>query len=109
MNDQNNNGFGMKADEHTAGVEKMHTLILQARKRLEITGVSDVLRFDELTAELSTSLGDLLVEGEGLRIEIFDTEKGIVTLCGEIRTLDYYDAKSGAEKSDKKRGFFGKR
>ena len=84
-----------------------HMLILDGRKRLEITGVRDVTRFDETSAELSTVLGDLAVDGTGLRIEIFDTEKGLVTLSGEIRCLDYFD--SSAEGAGKKRGLFGKR
>ena len=110
MNYQNYKGGeafrdGARAEEP----KKPNTIILENRKRLVINGVEDVLRFDDLSAELSTSLGDLIVEGEGLRIEIFDTEKGIVTLTGSIRTLDYLDPKDASVKSDKKRGFFGKR
>ena len=84
-----------------------HILILDGRKRLEITGVRDVTRFDEQTAELSTVLGDLIVDGSGLRIEVFDTEKGLVTISGNVRGMDYYDSVS--ETAGKKRGFFGKR
>ena len=93
----------------TAESRSPHVLILEGRKRLEVTGVRDVLRFDEMSAELATDLGDLIVDGSNLRIEVFDTERGIVTLCGEIRTLDYFETKEAADRPDKKRGFFGKR
>ena len=84
-----------------------HTITLISRKRLEITGVKDVLRFDDVSAELETVMGILLVDGEGLRIDVFDTSKGNVTLCGFFRTLDYYENKP--EKADKRSGLFGKR
>ena len=84
-----------------------HSLTLDGKKRLEVTGVKDVTRFDEWGAELATVLGSLAVDGSGLRLEAFDTERGFVLLTGEIRGLDYFD--SDAEGSGKKRGFFGKR
>ena len=95
--------IGRTLEQH----RRSHTLILTDRQKLQISGVSDVVRFDELSAEMQTSFGDLLIEGDGLRIEVFDTERGEVTLSGNIRTLDYYEAHS--DKSEKKRSFFGKR
>lgn len=110
MNYQNNKGSDIyREGNRSEQTPKPHALVLQDRKRLEISGVADVLRFDDLSAELSTSLGDLIVEGDGLRIEVFDTERGAVTLTGEIRTIDYYEPRNARDKSDKKRGLFGKR
>ncbi len=106
MNYQNYKGGDLSRTEQ---VKKPHTITLENRKRLVIEGVSDVIRFDDLSAELSTSLGDLIVEGEQLRIEAFDTERGVVTLTGSIRTLDYLDSKDLSRKGDKKHGIFGKR
>ncbi len=88
---------------------KSHSISLDNRKRLTVDGVLDVIRFDDLSAELSTALGDLIVDGEELRIEVFDTEKGSVTLTGHVRTLDYVEKNTGTQKGDKRRGFFGKR
>ena len=83
-----------------------HSLTLICRKRLELSGVKDVLRFDENAAELSTALGDLAVDGKGLRIETFDTERGIVLLTGEIDAITYLPNDSIA--TSKKSIFFFK-
>ena len=64
--------------------------------------------FDDLSAELLTDFGILTVDGEDLRMEIFDTAKGIVTLCGSVRALDYYDTATSSD-TKKKRGLFGKK
>lgn len=110
MNYQNyKGGDAFREGAQAERPKKAHTIVLENRKRLVIEGVEDVLRFDDLSAEISTSLGDLIVEGESLRIEIFDTERGTVTLTGSIRTLDYLEPKESSGKGDKKRGFFGKR
>ncbi|MBO5269297.1 MAG: YabP/YqfC family sporulation protein [Clostridia bacterium] len=85
-----------------------HILILDGRKRLEITGVKDVVRFDDLSAEFLTDLGTLAVDGEDLRMEVFDTAKAIVTLCGSVRTLDYYDPAASSD-TKKKRSLFGRK
>ena len=106
MNYQNYKGGDLPRTEQ---VKKSHTITLENRKRLVIEGVNDVIRFDDLSAEFSTSLGDLITEGEQLRIEAFDTERGVVTLTGSIRTLDYFDSKDPSLKGEKKRGIFGKR
>ena len=102
-------GGGQNAGPVNGSGQKAHMLILDGRKRLEVTGVNDVLRFDDAFAELSTDLGTLIVEGEGLRIEVFDTSRGTVTLCGAVRTLDYDDGAPSADPNPKKRGLFGKR
>lgn len=104
-----NDGELSRESAHGESVAKPHSILLENRKKLVVDGVLDVIRFDDLTAELSTSLGDLIVEGEGLRIEVFDTEKGSVTLTGYIRVLDYLEKSGIPQKGDKKHGFFGKR
>ena len=110
MNEQNDkNGYTVRMGDHAEALRKTHRLVLQDRKRLEIDGVEDVVRFDDLSAELSTVCGDLFVEGEGLRIEVFDTARGCVTLTGTIRTVDYFEPKASSLKGDKKHGFFGRR
>ena len=110
MRYQDYNGGEPSREKEIGGSSKrLHSILLESRKKLTVEGVLDVIRFDDLSAELSTALGDLIVEGEGLRIEIFDTEKGSVTLTGQIRMLDYLEKSGDGQKSDKRRGFFGKR
>ena len=97
------NGSDSRAD---AAPTKSHSVFLKDRKHLEITGVTDVIRFDLLSAELETVRGTLYIDGEDLHMEAYDTERGIVVLNGEMRTLDYADG--CAEKTEKKHFFFRK-
>ena len=51
--------------------EKVYTeqsIIIENRKKLNISGVKDVLSFDDETLLLDTALGRLTVKGEGLQI-----------------------------------------
>ncbi len=83
--------------------EKMQELRLLHRKKLEVSGVLEVVRFDDNFALLKTICGELNIEGKNIKIGVLDTEKGVVSLDGDIDAIYYSDDKK-AEKS----GFFVK-
>ena len=66
-------------------------ILIRARKHIDITGVRDVVSFDDKAVVMSTSGGDMTVEGEELKIGVLDTEKGIVSVDGKICAVIYYD------------------
>lgn len=66
-----------------------HSLILENRKTLTATGVSNVDSFDEQTVVAYTDLGELTVKGSKLHIEKLNTETGELTLSGEIISMFY--------------------
>ena len=68
-----------------------HSLVLEDRKRLSISGVTDVESFDEETIALATELGELLIHGYDLHINRIDVESGDLSLEGEIISLTYTD------------------
>ena len=77
-------------------IRKSHNLILEDRKKFTLTGVKDVLSFDENTIMLETSLGKLAVKGEDLKLGQFDTQKGDVCGVGKIYAVVYtQDEQSG--------------
>lgn len=78
------------------------TLTLTGREKLSLSGVEDVLRFDEQEILCRTTLGDLVVEGSSLRMTGFSATEGTLLLCGEISGL-YYEDKKGKKKG----GIFG--
>ena len=47
---------------------KKHTLMLDDRKRLVLTGAEDVSGFNEETIAVKTSAGNLMIKGSGLHI-----------------------------------------
>ncbi len=68
-----------------------HNMILENRKKLNITGVSDVSEFSEEKVILSTDMGTLNVEGEGLHINSFVQETGELHMEGSIDVLVYHN------------------
>ena len=76
------------------GNNEGRTLTMQGRERISLSGVEDVLRFDEEEVVCRTTLGELVLEGSSLRITSFSLENGTLVLCGEISGLYYNDKKS---------------
>ena len=69
-------------------------VIIEGRKKLNISGVKNVTSFDDETVLLETYLGNMTVKGEGLHIESFNTETGDLSAVGKIHAVVYMsDAK----------------
>ena len=64
-------------------------IILEGRERLSITGVTDVLSFDEGEVAAETTLGLLMVAGEELHVERLSLDVGELVLTGRIVSLEY--------------------
>lgn len=78
----------------------MHTLCLENRSQLKLTGIEDVISFDENGLLLQTSLGTLTVDGSDIHIVLLSVEKGELAIEGHICGLYYVD------RTTKKSGFF---
>ena len=72
-----------------------HKLQLNERKNLTMTGVTEVVSFDENTVVLQTSLGLLIVQGQQLSLQNLSLEGGQVAVEGTIGALSYEEAKRG--------------
>ena len=70
-------------------VNATHTVLIEGRRRMRITGVVEVERFfeDELTVE--TEVGALTIWGEGLKLGRLNPDDGQVLLEGEIVSIEY--------------------
>ena len=67
------------------------SIILKDRGRIEISGVESVGSFDEGFVVLTTSLGEVNIEGEGLKIEDLSSERGEILILGKINAFFYKD------------------
>lgn len=67
----------------------MQNLVLENREKLTISGVNDVLSFDDQIVILETQLGLLTVKGENLRINKLSLDNEEVVVEGEITNLMY--------------------
>lgn len=70
-------------------VRKSHNMIVEERKKFTLTGVTDVISFDEETIMLETTLGRLAIKGEDLHLGQFDTDKGDISGSGTICAMIY--------------------
>lgn len=66
-----------------------HHVTLEDRRRLTVSGVEDVERFDESTIVLTTSLGVMTVTGEDLHIEKLSLDGGGLQVEGSIDAILY--------------------
>ncbi len=82
--------------------ETQQIVTLTDRRRLSVSGITEVIRFDDTTAAFDTVQGRLTVRGENLRVERLDVDAGNLILKGTISALGYTG--NNAEKS----GVFGK-
>lgn len=70
-------------------VKKPHTLLLDNRRLLSLTGVEDVVGFDENTVSLRTADCSLVVKGSDLHICKLSLETGDVVIDGAVSSLQY--------------------
>ena len=82
----------------------VQNLVLENRNRLNITGVLDVLSFDDQIIIVETELGLLTVKGDNLRINKLSIDTSEVIVEGEITSLAY----SSKDLNKKNEGFLGK-
>ena len=79
-----------------------HSVIMEDRRKLSVTGVADVDSFDEQTIIAHTDLGELTIRGWNLHITRLNLEQTELLVDGEISSLTYTDTRPQAK------GFFAK-
>ena len=75
--------------EGKSSIGKNQNVIMENRERLNITGVEEVIHFDENTVVLRTVLGELSVQGEQLKVERLQVESGELSVSGKLCALVY--------------------
>jgi len=83
---------------------KKHRIEMVDRTSLSITGVSDVINFDESSVVLQTSGGILSIDGQELHIVNLNVDSGEISVSGNVSGIIYPESlgKSGG-------GFFRKK
>lgn len=72
-----------------------HKLTLNERKSLTMTGVTEVVSFEESAVVLKTCLGLLTVHGQELKLKTLSLEGGQVAVEGQISALVYEEPREG--------------
>lgn len=89
-------------EEAKKTVKVPHNLILEDRKHLMVSGVSDIDSFDEEAIVVYTVMGELTIKGSDLHINALNLETGELTVEGSMYSFVYQET----EKS--KGSFFSK-
>ena len=93
--------MGMIEERKIVGTNSniIQNIILENREKLSISGVLDVLSFDDQVVILETELGLLTIKGDNLKINKLSIDTEEVIIEGDIYNLSYsekdIDKKSG--------------
>ena len=66
-----------------------HNLTLNERKKLALTGATEVVSFDESSVVVNTPLGTLVIQGRELQLKTLTENGGNVAVEGYITSLSY--------------------
>lgn len=78
-----------KEGKNPGATQKSHALSLENRQRAALTGVGEVLAFDENQVVLMTDSGEIALTGEGLHVTRLMLEEGQMTVEGKIDGVFY--------------------
>ena len=82
-----------------------HSISINERNSIHITGVLKVDSFDDEEFLLETNMGFLAIKGENLELIRLDTKDCVVSITGLIISMSYID---DLKKSSKQSSFFEK-
>ncbi|MGI6030426.1 MAG: sporulation protein YabP [Eubacteriales bacterium] len=71
--------------------ERPHSVIMENRQRLSVSGVEDVDSFDEERIVLYTTMGLLEIQGTGMHISHLNVENGEIAVEGMVDSMEYTD------------------
>lgn len=69
-----------------------HGFVMEQRKSCRMTGVCDVVAFDEHIVLLKTAMGELEIRGDNLHMKHLTLENGTVEVEGMINSFEYQDS-----------------
>lgn len=80
---------------------RTHSIMLDGRAKLSMTGAEDVNGFNEETVSVKTTCGNLVIKGEKLHIEKLNLEAGDVAIEGRINSMQYLGSDASRSKFSK--------
>lgn len=66
-----------------------HKLTLSERKKLTLTGATQIVSFDDTAVVLHTTLGTLHIHGQQLELKTLSEDSGQVEVVGNVDALIY--------------------
>ena len=91
-------------DSNSVLTNEIQNIVLENREKLNVSGVKDVLSFDDQMIIVQTTLGLLTIKGENLRVNKLNIDTSDFTVDVKISSLTY----SNSEKFKEHTSFLGK-
>lgn len=71
-----------------------HRLVLDQRQKLTMTGVTEVIHFEEDAVVLKTTQGILQLQGQGLKLQTLVPDGGRLEIGGTLSALTYQEPRA---------------
>lgn len=86
-------------DSKVTSLKAEHKIVLNLREKLSITGVKEIINFDDKSLSAKTICGEINIEGENIHINVLNVEVGELEISGKISGIYYLDIYDGDKKS----------
>lgn len=86
-------------EELKKSTNTFQNIVLENREKMNVTGIVDVLSFDDQIIIIETELGLLTIKGEDLKINKLSIDTSDFIVEGRINSLTYSNTDSGMPKS----------
>lgn len=80
--------------------KRQHKMVVNNRKTGSLTGVKDVIAFDEGEVILETDMGVLVIKGQDLHVKRLNLENGEVDLEGQMDSFFYSGQKASLGRNE---------
>lgn len=87
-------------DKDSMVLTSTHSITINERKSISITGVKKIDSFDDEEFLLETNMGYIIIKGEDLEIMKLDTYQGNVSIKGRLNSFSYMENGAKKEKED---------
>lgn len=68
-----------------------HSLYMMGRKTMTLSGIKDVVSFEENCMKIISNMGNILIRGSNIKIGSFNTDTGDMQLEGRFTAVVYLD------------------
>ena len=94
----------MHAPDERRRPTSRHSIQIDRREHVIITGVIDVISFDEESVIAESEMGIIVIRGANLHVKRISLDSGELAISGEIDGLTYENESTGT----KAKGFMGR-
>lgn len=77
---------------------KAHSIFIEDRKKAVLTGICEIISFDENEIRMELEDTELVIQGEELKIDSFSNGSGDVSVSGVIDSATYLSRKQNTDR-----------